>query len=80
MAKVEKSPKVFVDKALDINKDGYSNGGIDIETPSQNVDWDPRTKTLAAGMQRNVLPQGDKVEVKGTKRMLKSKNKTATWY
>ena len=27
--------KVNVDKALDINKDGFSNGGIDIETPGQ---------------------------------------------
>ena len=59
------------DKALDINKDGFSNGGIDIETPGQNLVRDPRTKTLANGMQPNVIPTGDEVEVKGTKRMLK---------
>ena len=41
--------KVDVNKALDINKDGFSNGGIDIETPGQNLVRDPRTKTLAAG-------------------------------
>tara|TARA_E500000305_G_scaffold25034_1_gene19057 strand:- start:7 stop:234 length:228 start_codon:yes stop_codon:yes gene_type:complete len=72
--------KVNVNKALDINKDGYSNGGIDIETPGQNLERDPRTKTLADGMQSNVIATGDVVEVKGTRRMLKSKSKKATWY
>ena len=72
--------KVNVDKALDINKDGFSNGGIDIETPGQNLERDPRTKTLADGMQSNVIATGDVVEVKGTRRMLKSKSKKATWY
>ena len=72
--------KVDANKALGINKDGYAKGGIDIETPSQNLEWDPRSKTNANGIQRNVIPTGDKVEVKGTKRMLKSKRKTATWY
>ena len=72
--------KVNVNKALDINKDGYSNGGIDIETPGQNLERDPRTKTLANGMQSNVIATGDAVEVRGTKRMLKSKSKKATWY
>ena len=72
--------KVDVNKALDINKDGFSNGGIDIETPGQNLERDPRTKTLANGMQSNVIATGDAVEVRGTKRMLKSKSKKATWY
>ena len=72
--------KVDANKALGINKDGYAKGGIDIETPRQNLEWDPRSKTNANGIQRNVIPTGDKVEVKGTKRMLKSKSKTATWY
>ena len=72
--------KVDTTKALGINKDGYQKGGIDIETPSQNLEWDPRSATNADGIQRNVIPTGDKVEVKGTKRMLKSKRKTATWY
>ena len=45
--------------------------------PSQNLEWDPRTKTLANGMQKNVLPQGDKVTVKGTG---KARKQTATWY
>jgi|15BtaG_2_1085339.scaffolds.fasta_scaffold00919_12 hypothetical protein len=72
--------KVDANKALNVGKDGYQKGGIDIETPSQNLEWDPRSATNADGIQRNVIPTGDKVEVKGTKRMLKSKSKTATWY
>ena len=72
--------KVDTTKALGINKDGYQKGGIDIETPGQNLERDPRTETLADGMQPNVIPTGDVVQVKGTKRMLKSKSKTATWY
>ena len=52
----------------------------DLNIPSQNVEWDSRSETNADGIQRNVIPTGDKVEVKGTKRMLKSKSKTATWY
>ena len=47
--------KVNVDKALDINKDGFSNGGIDIETPGQNLERDPRTKTLESIRENLVL-------------------------
>ena len=56
--------KVDANKALGINKDGYAKGGIDIETPSQNLEWDPRSKTNANGIQRNVIPTGDKVDIK----------------
>jgi hypothetical protein len=72
--------KVYPDKALDVNKDGYLKGGINIETPTEHLELDPRSKTCADGIQRNYIPTGTKVEVKGTKRMLKSKSKTATWY
>ena len=68
--------KVDANKALNVGKDGYQKGGIDIETPSQNLETDPRSKLD----DWNLIPTGDKVEVKGTKRMLKSKSKTATWY
>ena len=68
--------KVDVNKALNVGKDGYQKGGINIETPSQNLETDPRSKLD----NWNLIPTGDKVEVKGTKRMLKSKSKTATWY
>jgi hypothetical protein len=52
----------------------------DVSIPSQNLERDPRGKTLADGMQWNVIPTGDKVEVRGTKRMLADKKKTAKWY
>tara|TARA_R100000687_G_scaffold25563_1_gene21746 strand:+ start:387 stop:599 length:213 start_codon:yes stop_codon:yes gene_type:complete len=68
--------KVDANKALNVGKDGYQKGGINIETPSQNLEIDPRSKLD----NWNLIPTGDKVEVKGTKRMLKSKSKTATWY
>ena len=80
MSKVDKSPKVDTIKSLDINKDGYSNGGITVEPASQNLELDPRSKTTADGMQKNYIPTGDQVQVKGTKRMLANKKKTATWY
>ena len=80
MAKVDKSPKVDTIKSLDINKDGYSNGGIIVEPASQNLELDPRSKSTADGMPRNYIPTGDTVQVKGTKRMLANKKKTATWY
>ena len=47
--------------------------------PSQNIEVDPRSKTTADGA-FNYIPTGDKAEVRGTKRMLKDKKKTATWY
>ena len=72
-----KDPKIT--KAVGINKDGYCSGGVDIEIPSQNLAIDPRGKTSfrAKGV---YVAQGDNVEVRGTKRMLASKSKKATWY
>jgi len=72
-----KDPKIT--KAVGINKDGYCSGGVDIEVPSQNLEIDPRGKTSfrAKGV---YVAQGDNVEVRGTKRMLASKSKKATWY
>ena len=48
-----------------------------VPNPTQNVEWDPRSKTIADGIQRNVLPTGDKVTIKGTKTR---KKQTATWF
>ena len=72
-----KDPKIT--KTIGINKDGYCSGGVDIEVPSQNLEMDPRGKTSfrAKGV---YVAQGDNVEVKGTKRMLATKSKKATWY
>jgi hypothetical protein len=47
--------------------------------PSQNIEVDPRSKTTADGT-FNYIPTGDKEKVRGTKRMLSNKKKTATWY
>ena len=63
-----------------VNKDGYAKGGVPVEESPQNLHLDPRSLTTANGMPRNYIPTGDKTEVRGTKRMLKDKKKTATWY
>ena len=50
----------------------------DLNIPSQNLEWDPRSETCANGIQRNVIPTGDKVEVKGTRAA--RPQKPVTWY
>ena len=50
-----------------------------IDIPEQNIEVDPRSKTTADGA-FNYIPTGDKEKVRGTKRMLADKKKTATWY
>ena len=44
-----------------------------------NLEIDPRSKTSANNVVRNRISVGTTVEVKGTKRMLASKSKKATW-
>ena len=51
----------------------------EVAVPEQNIEVDPRSKTTADGA-FNYIPTGDKEKVRGTKRMLKDKKKTATWY
>ena len=51
----------------------------EVAVPEQNIEVDPRSKTTADGS-FNYISAGDKAEVRGTKRMLKDKKKTATWY
>tara|TARA_Y100000592_G_scaffold55298_1_gene87005 strand:- start:25 stop:204 length:180 start_codon:yes stop_codon:yes gene_type:complete len=50
-----------------------------MSTPSQNLVYDPRSKANVKRA-RNVISTGDKEKVRGTKRMLADKDKTATWY
>jgi len=50
----------------------------EIKIPSQNLELDPRSQTSIRG--RNYIATGDTTEVKGTKRMLASKSKKATWF
>ena len=51
----------------------------EVAIPEQNLEIDPRSKTTADGS-FNYLPTGDKEKVRGTKKMLADKKKTATWY
>ena len=68
-----KNPKIT--KPVGVNKDGYASGGVEIETPSQNLHLDPRSKTSIRG--QNYIAQGDTVTVKGTKTR---KPQKATWF
>ncbi len=68
-----KYPKIT--KPVGVNKDGYASGGVEIETPSQNLHLDPRSKSSIRG--QNYIAQGDTVTVKGTKTRKPVK---ATWY
>ena len=51
----------------------------EIKIPEQNLEVDSRSKTTSNGS-FNYIPTGDKEKVRGTKRMLAEKKKTATWY
>ena len=62
-----------------LNKDGYLKGGNKISVPSQNLEIDPRGKSSIRGAGARI-PTGDVAEVRGTKRMLAEKKKTAKWY
>ena len=68
-----KDPKIT--KPVGVNKDGYASGGVEIESPSQNLHLDPRSKSSIRG--QNYIAQGDTVTVKGTKTR---KPQKATWY
>ena len=58
-----------------------ANGGVEIATPEVRTETDHRS-TILTNQDRvfNKIGVGDAVEVRGTKRMLKSKSKKATWY
>ena len=58
-----KDPKIT--RPVGVNKDGYASGGVKVETSSQNLQIDPRSKTSIRG--QNYVAQGDTVTVKGTK-------------
>ncbi len=52
-----------------------------VDIPSENkmnLEIDPRSKTTADGS-FNYIAKGEEVQVKGTKRMLKNKSRTAKW-
>ena len=64
-----------ITKPVGVNKDGYASGGVAVETPSQDIHLDPRSKSSIRG--RNYIAQGDTVTVKGTKTRKPVK---ATWF
>ena len=60
---------------------GYPQGGKKYKGPADSVGQDPRayivTNDFTPGQK---IDKGTKVNVAGTRRMLASKNKTATWF
>ena len=60
---------------------GYPEGGKKYKGPAYSVGQDPRadivTNDFTPGQK---IDKGTKVNVAGTRRMLASKNKTATWF
>jgi hypothetical protein len=75
MTKIEKASKDKVGRkgSVSLNKTDS------VAVPPQNLHMDP--KGLSSFRGKGVyIAQGDTNEVRGTKRMLKDKKKTATWY
>ena len=62
-----------------VNKDGYAKGGVAVDIAPQNIALDPRSQTSIRG--RNYIPQGNTVDVRGTKAFRKEKKPAkATWF
>ena len=58
-----------------------ATGGVEITTPEIRTETDPRSTILTnQDSPTKKIGIGDEVEVRGTRRMLKSKSKKATWY
>ena len=75
MTKVVEASKETVGKKGKVSLNKTDN----VVVPSQNLHMDP--KGLSSFRGKGVyIAQGDKNEIKGTKRMLKSKDKTVTWF
>ena len=75
MTKLEKASKDKVGRKGNVSLTKTDN----VAVPSQNLHMDP--KGLSSFRGKGVyIAQGDKNEIKGTKRMLKSKDKTVTWF
>ena len=58
-----------------------ATGGQEIPTPEVKTAIDPRSEILTnQDRVYNKIGVGEEVEVRGNRRMLKSKSKKATWY
>ena len=75
MTKIEKASKDKVGKKGSVSLNKTDN----VSVPSQNLHIDPKGASSFRG-KGVYIAQGDTNEVRGTKRMLKDKKKTATWY
>jgi len=72
---------VKITKDKGVNKDGFQTGGVEISDSPSKVGTDPRSEILTnENRVYNNICEGTQVEVQGTRRMLKGKKKTATWY
>ena len=60
---------------------GYPQGGKKYKGAPDNVGQDPRANIVTnAFVPGQKIDKGTKVKVAGTRRMLASKSKTATWF
>jgi len=75
MTTLEKASKDKVGRKGSVSLNKTDN----VAVPSQNLHIDPKGKSSFRG-KGVYIAQGDKNEIKGTRRMLKSKDKTVTWY
>ena len=75
MTKLEKASKDKVGRKGNVSLTKTDN----VAVPSQNLHMDPKGLSSFRG-EGVYIAQGDKNEIKGTRRMLKSKDKTVTWF
>ena len=75
MTKIEKSSKDKVGRKGSVSLNSSDN----VSVPPQNLHIDRKGVSSFRG-KGVYIAQGDKNEIKGTRRMLKSKDKTVTWY
>ena len=75
MTTLEKASKDKVGRKGNVSLNKTDN----VAVPSQNLHIDPKGKSSFRG-KGVYIAQGDKNEIKGTRRMLKSKDKTVTWF
>ena len=75
MTRIEKSSKDKVGRKGSVSLNKTDN----VSVPPQNLHIDPKGASSFRG-KGVYIAQGDKNEIKGTRRMLNSKDKTVTWY
>ena len=75
MTKLEKASKDTIGRKGNVSLNKTDN----VSVPPQNLHIDPKGASSFRG-KGVYIAQGDKNEIKGTRRMLKSKDKTVTWF